>query len=681
MASLNMKSMIKYILILLYLVSFDISYPSITLNKKDAEVWYPEQTITGKVSGIETNQITVHYEDSTFLVSVNRDHNFSFQLTLRDKKNRIWAEVPFQEQSAIVISDTLDLTLGYTPTPVIKPTVTIEDEKAILKAEIIENPYHRSLSFVWMPDSLNPAKSKIQNKKKSTITVKIPNKLGHYFFNLLVISGRDSVWFQTMVTRRREGLQAFNIEKDAPYWMDKAIIYEITPYSFVKDGTFKAITAKLSELKRLGINTIWLQPVTLSYNKGQGYDVIDYFAVDPELGTERDLQHLITEAKDLGLRVLFDIVLNHTSIQHPYAENSIKYGKESHYYDYYQRNKDGKPYSSYYSINEHGFINYFWDELVNLNYKNKEVRRWMLEACKYWVRKYDIDGYRFDAIWGVNARMPSFGQRLRIELKSIKPDILLLAEDKGSNPIVFKQGFDAAYDWKADTSWISHWSWAYEYNSRKNLTIFNHPDHDKRGKMLRQALFGNEENAHRLLRFIGNNDLAPFIQDHALKQTKMAAALLFSIPGIPMLYSGQEIGKRGHPYSINAIFRRDSTIKSLDYLGLFNYYQKLIRIHKKYLALSGKEMNKLSVFPNEAISAFHRWAGDRHFVVIINMDNKDNTAVVDIRDISFDNNCCIYHLQDVLSGDVFEVQRDLSQIAIEMSAHSVRWLLLIEEQD
>ena len=74
---------------------------------------------------------------------------------------------------------------------------------------------------------------------------------------------------------------------------------------------------------------------------------------------------------------------------------------------------------------KYGFINYFWENLVNLNYNNEEVQQWIIEACKYWIKKFDIDGYRFDAIWGVNARAPSFSKRLKMELKSIKPDLLI----------------------------------------------------------------------------------------------------------------------------------------------------------------------------------------------------------------------------------------------------------------
>src|SRR5699024_5771315 len=161
-----------------------------------------------------------------------------------------------------------------------------------------------------------------------------------------------------------------------------------------------------------------------------------------------------------------------------------------------------------------------------------------------------------------------------------------LAEDNGNNSKVFKQGYDAAYDWAFPHKWVSQWSWAYDYSSdpQKEFTIFNYPDASQRGKMLDYALFDEGDHPSRLLRFIYSNDLPSFISNHSLKQKKMAAALLFAIPGIPMLYNGQTRGVKRTPYSEKPIFK-GKTIKQSSQYGLFSYYQKLIRLHKEYPAL------------------------------------------------------------------------------------------------
>src|SRR5205085_3341390 len=180
-------------------------------------------------------------------------------------------------------------------------------------------------------------------------------------------------------------------------WIKRSIIYGITPYLFVKDANYTDIENKIPELTKLGVNTIWLQPVFQSSRKGQGYDITDFFSLREDLGTEQQLQSLINAAKQSGMKVIFDFVPNHTSIAHPYAQDIIKNKQASPYYDYYQHENDGAPYSSFYHHDNDGFYFYFWKSLVNLNYNNEAVQKWIIEACKYWVKKFDIDGYRFDA--------------------------------------------------------------------------------------------------------------------------------------------------------------------------------------------------------------------------------------------------------------------------------------------
>ena len=205
-----------------------------------------------------------------------------------------------------------------------------------------------------------------------------------------------------------------------PSWMRHAIIYGIKPSGFTDHSSYDNISAKIAELKELGINTIWLQPVFKTARGGQGYDITDYFSLRDDLGNEQQLKNLISTAHQLHIKVLFDFVPNHTSIRQPFAQDIIKKRKSSPYYDYYQHENDGAPYSSNYHKDSSGFIFYFWKDLINLNYNNPEVRKMITDACKYWIQEFDIDGYRFDAVWAVNARAPEFGKHLRKELKALK---------------------------------------------------------------------------------------------------------------------------------------------------------------------------------------------------------------------------------------------------------------------
>ncbi|MCL6217033.1 alpha-amylase family glycosyl hydrolase [Zunongwangia pacifica] len=560
----------------------------------------------------------------------------------------------------------------------VKPIAQIEGDSVLLKVKILNNPGNRSLEYHWEPAVVNPHSSLIQNPNDSIAKVKIPEVSGAYYYNLLVVAQEDSLRLQTLVMREEGALHEFDIETDSPLWMTDAVIYEITPYNFVANGTYPAITSKLAEIKELGANTIWLQPVYEVSYEGQGYNVTDYFDLNPALGTEVELKELVSEAKRLNLRVIFDIPLSQTSIDHPYAKDILAKGTNSIYYDYYEHDLTGDAYSSVISEGTNGFLHYFWDDLVILNYNNENVQRWMIEACKHWVKVFDIDGYRFDAIWGVNSRSASFGRKLRWELKSIKPDLLLLAEDKGSEPQVYSQGFDAAYDWNSDKTWVSQWAWEYEYEENASLTVFNHPNIAMRSELLREALFRNESNQFRLLRFLENNDLSRFISEHGLERTRMATALLFSLPGIPMLYNGQEIGFREHPYFTNAIFDQNVTIQASGNADLYSYYKKIIGLHLKYPAIYGNNpMGEVTVIPEESVVAFKRWKDGQNFIIIINLDSEPINATLqltgnnEIPEITNGQT-----LNDVITGDTFYLSDNNSKAEIYMEGYSVRWLLV-----
>ncbi len=158
---------------------------------------------------------------------------------------------------------------------------------------------------------------------------------------------------------------------------------------------------------------------------------MDYFKIRKNYGSERDLHDLIKTARQYNMHVILDFVPNHSSIYHAFAQDAIKYGTESHYYNFYQREKDNSPYSSNEHIDDNGFVYYFdWSYMPNLNYDNPELQNYILEAAKYWVNNFEVDGYRFDAVLAVTARAPEFTKKLRLALKQIKPEILLLAKIK-----------------------------------------------------------------------------------------------------------------------------------------------------------------------------------------------------------------------------------------------------------
>lgn len=660
----------KAVILFCFLINCtDAFTSSITLDQRDAEVWYIHQQFSGRVLELGVREVIVHHNDEVMTAPITAGR-FLFKLTMQPGDNVVWVEAATGNNR--IKSDLVKYRLMYKPLPTVRPLVKIAGDTAILRSDVLENPYGIALSFNWAACKDNPRLAEISSAHKPTAIAVIPKQNGKYYFDLLVVSGKDSVKFRTYCVRNAGELSGFSIETDYSTWINDAIIYEITPYKFVENGTFADITAKLPELRSLGINTIWLQPVFSSFQKGQGYDVVNYHSVNVQLGSEQNLRTLISTAKNMGMRVIFDIVLNHTSIHHRYAKNLVTYGEQSHYYNYYQHYFDGAPYSSFYNKDPDGFVYYFWKDLVNLNFDNEEVQQWMIEVCKYWLREFKIDGFRFDAIWGVNARKSSFSRRLRNELKSINPDALLLAEDKPL-PSVYKNGFDVAYDWTTDTSWVSQWSWQYQYHERKNFTIFNHPEAQSRTAMLANAIFQPNNSAHPRLRFMENNDLPRFIDGHSIEQTRMVAALLFSLDGIPMIYNGQEIGFPIHPYNKGAFFKKDQPIVSLDTTGMFRFYKKLIAARNKYSALRRGDITKVYQSSEQGVLGFRRSTEKEVIHVFINLT--DIPQSIDMGKL-MDKGTRPAAIVDLITDEEFAFDTKASQQQVSLPGYSTRWLVL-----
>src|SRR5262249_5279717 len=164
-------------------------------------------------------------------------------------------------------------------------------------------------------------------------------------------------------------------------WVRDGVIYQIFPRNFSNEGNFKAVTAQLDRLKELGVTILWLMPIhPIGQVKKKGtigspYAVQDYYAINPDYGTRDDLKKLISESHRHNMKVVIDIVANHTAwdsvlMKHP---------------DWYKHDANGN-------------ITYphDWSDIAALNYANPELRRYMTDMLKYWIREFDLDGFRCD---------------------------------------------------------------------------------------------------------------------------------------------------------------------------------------------------------------------------------------------------------------------------------------------
>lgn len=199
----------------------------------------------------------------------------------------------------------------------------------------------------------------------------------------------------------------------------------------------------------------------------------------------------------------------------------------------------------------------------------------MIEAFAYWVREFDVDGFRVDACWGIKQRRPDFWPLWRKELKRIKPDLFLLAEASARDPYYFDQGFDAAYDW---TEALGVWAWKIAWDANK-LRLLNYN--------LTDALTNGHDGFHPdalIFRFLNNNDTGErFITRHGEGVTRVATALLLTLPGVPCIYTGDELGEEFKPYEDPGPLSWMERVP-----GLREYHKQLIALRCKLPSLHSR---------------------------------------------------------------------------------------------
>jgi len=283
------------------------------------------------------------------------------------------------------------------------------------------------------------------------------------------------------------------------------------------------------------------------------------------------------------------------------------------------------------------FTHYFdWTHLPNLNYENPEVRRWILEAFEYWVREFDVDGFRVDVAWGIRERRPDFWPIWRQQMKRIKPDLLLMAEASARDEYYFSNGFDAAYDW---TTQLGHWAWESVFDDRSLITI-----------NLNAALTNGGSGFHPdalIFRFINNNDTGDrFITRYGLEMTRVAATLLLTLPGIPCLFTGDEVGEAFRPYE------HPAPLTWNDPHGLREYYKRLIMLRRETPSLHSRHWTIVRIDPYTHVYGYLRHLADHSapMLVLLNFRSQPAEAEITIPE-AFQAFADQSSFQDLLSGE------------------------------
>lgn len=414
------------------------------------------------------------------------------------------------------------------------------------------------------------------------------------------------------------------------------IVYGISPlylsYGHSIEG-FEAIRRRLPEIVELGANIVWLQPITPPFEEdGHGYDVIEYKKVWSKLGSDESFKRLVKESHAKGLKLMLDVVLNHSSLEHPFVKDIAVKGKASPYYGFYQHNKvTNVPYADFQNekqIGQGNFIYYFWPHLLNFDYQNKELRAYMLDVLSYWVKEFDVDGFRFDASWGPSSRYANFYQEISQHLRAIKPSIILMAEDmtgypkkyrNSNHPHLKNSGFDWAYDWNnQDPYWISKWT--FQTGDEQSETLFNNKDSKANAEaFLKMAKYSENQAGIAPVRYIENNDTPGFLLNHSIEESKFAAKIMFLLPGVPLIFYGQETGNRHELFELPSFDpnRKMSSIRP----ELWAFYKSIISHRKNSRALTEGTMTDLKL-ESPGIATFNRIHSSETLKIKIDFNSK-----------------------------------------------------------
>lgn len=375
-----------------------------------------------------------------------------------------------------------------------------------------------------------------------------------------------------------------------PDWSRNAVIYEVNIRQYTPEGTFNAFEPHLPRLRQLGVDILWLMPVhpigelNRKGSLGSYYSVKDYKAINPEFGTMEDLKSLVREAHEMGFHVILDWVANHTAWDHPWMQEHP---------EWYTRDSLGKVVSPF-----------DWTDVAALDFDDKALWDEMVDAMRYWVVEADIDGYRCD----VAGMVPTeFWNLARKELDRIKP-VFMLAEAEVVEH--HAAAFDMSYAWEL-------------HHIFNELAQGNKNANDLEEYFLRQdSVF--PASAYRMT-FITNHDENSWngtVEERLGPAGPVMAVLSYTLPGMPLIYSGQEVGLNKRL----AFFEKDE----IDWQAgsaTAAFYSELNGLKKNTQALwngiYGGRMERVTTTHPEKVFAFTRTGADGLCVLVLaNLSNE-----------------------------------------------------------
>ena len=313
-------------------------------------------------------------------------------------------------------------------------------------------------------------------------------------------------------------------------WSRNAVIYEVNTRQYTDSGTFRAFGEHLPRLKDLGVDILWFMPihpiseVNRKGELGSYYAVRDYKAVNPEFGTFDDFKAVVDSAHALGMKVIIDWVPNHTGCDNAWV---------TEHPEYYKRNEQGEMFGPF-----------DWTDVYELDYGVPETRRAMTDAMKFWITEAGIDGFRCD----VAGRVPvDYWNEARRELNAAAGDRSLFMLAEATEPELVEYAFDADYNWpmKDLYSEIAATAGQYSYVKEGETPRTFPVKHAAAIDSLLAAQAAEYPADAYLMNMTSNHDLNSWEGTEFERLGNLApafAVLSYTLPGIPLIYTGQETG-------------------------------------------------------------------------------------------------------------------------------------------
>ncbi len=414
-------------------------------------------------------------------------------------------------------------------------------------------------------------------------------KIISLFTALLIIAACNN---QVNTNSNKEKNTMTTTEYKKAAWINNTNVYEVNLRQYTKEGTFNAFAKELPRLKEMGVETLWFMPITPIAQKkmkgtmGSYYACSDYTSINPEFGNLQDFKNLVKEAHAMGFKVIIDWVANHTGWDHVWTKTHPEYFEKD------SATNDFKIASG-------------MDDIIELDFKNPDLRKAMIDAMRYWITECDIDGYRCDLAFWVEL---DFWLEARTELEKTKTLFWLAESDPVEHADYFK-AFDACYTW----AWMHKTEDFYKKNQDKNIL----------DSVLQQ--YNTVCGATGIpLWFTTNHDENSWNGSEYEKYGAMAKALAvfsFTWNGMPMIYSGQEL-----PNMKRLKFFDKDPIEWSGKYELHDFYKTLLSLKKNNVALRAGDAavttHLLSTTADKNILAFIRKNGNSEVLVLINFSKE-----------------------------------------------------------